>query len=679
MSDIPAPPQKARAELWARVLFLLGLGLITLGRFYLLRGEDIITNNSGYDDYLFVQLGEHAFWGRPPDEASLVRLPVYPLWVWACHQTGMPLYLGTNVLAVSASLFLVYALRRLHLPRLACVLVYAAILFEFNSIDSQRRVLASNLYGILLLATLAWMALALASRARRQTWLVSAGLALCLGLFAITRAESVLAWVAYGSFLLAFALRDFMALGRTHFSFRLLAAPGLLPALALLAGPLAVASANKAVFGVFTSCSLTSSAFSAVMNGLLAIEPDVDLPYVPVTKDARAKAYAVSPAFAKLKPYLEGPAGVRWGRHAVRLYKAAPEQVGGGWFFFALRRAVISETEARTPAENEAYYRKITEELERAFEEGKLPKRRVWMSLVQPDPTIWRRLPASLGRVFAATLSPPTMPNILDVTRFRQPAAAIEEAFDRVTYRRSLGEIEGLTVSGWGFSNGQTVSSIVLSKRGSEPLPVAFKTFPWHAVFQGNKDRYPSLRQNAPFGFNAVVPVSKQERAGAVLKFVFGDGTETSLRAGSLAAKKFALGSGTPGEGGMLRFDAVTDVHRNRPDLKRATRQLAAAAKWHSRSFKIILLALIPSLILLAILWRSPGQNWPLYLWMLPLLGFVAARTIVLALIDASSFDGTVTQYLGSIAVPLITAAIIIHAQAIVLLRGRFLSSAPAP
>ena len=322
-----------RDDLRRRGIFLICLMLITCGRLYLLKNEDIITVHSGYDDSLFIELGRSAFWWRPPDIASLIRLPVYPLWTWLCYQTGIPLYFGTNMLTIAASLFLVYALRELNLPRFACAAVYAAQLFEINAIDSMRRVGANNLYGILFLTTLAWMALALASTHRRQLSRVSGGLAVSLGLFAITRAESILATIPFLCFVAAFILREMMALGRKGISVHTLSAAGLLPALALVVAPLVVAAANKAAFGVFTSCSLTSSAFRAAMNHLLAVKPDKDIPYVPVTRDARKKAYAVSPTFAKLSPFLEGSPGRRWGGRGALSYHVAPEEIGGGWFF----------------------------------------------------------------------------------------------------------------------------------------------------------------------------------------------------------------------------------------------------------------------------------------------------------------------------------------------------------
>jgi hypothetical protein len=59
------------------------------------------------------------------------------------------------------------------------------------------------------------------------------------------------------------------------------------------------------------------------------------------------------------------------------------------------------------------------------------------------------------------------------------------------------------------------------------------------------------------------------------------------------------------------------------------------------------------------------------------LIGFVAARVAVLAIIDASSFNGTVTGYLKTISTSLATAAIVLDAQAVVVVRGRFVYKFP--
>ena len=674
MSDRNAPLHWVRHNARGGLVFLACLVLATCGRFYLLRGEDIIALYSEYDDYLFVQLGAHAFWWRPPDEASIIRLPVYPLWIWLCHQSGIPLYLGTNLLSIGAALFLVYALRQLGLARPACVAVYIALLFEINAIDSMRRVVASNLYGILFVATLAWMALALASTRSQQLWIACAGLAVSLGLFAITRAESVLAWIAFISFVVAFILREIMAAGLRGISGRKLAAVGLLPALALIAAPLVVATANKSVFGVFASSGLTSPAFSAAINHLLAIKPDKDIAYVPVTRDARKKAYAVSPAFAKLEPFLEGAQGRTWGRFAAERYHVPNEEIGGGWFFFAMRRAIIASTEARSPARVEAYCQQIASDIRQAFKAGKVRKRHVWLSLVQPDPTIWSRIPTSLGRIFTRTLIPYPPGNILDDLHPPNSNPTKEEAFDQVTYRRSFSAVDRTTISGWGFSNGVPVASIVVSRSDGTSLPVTFRSFTRPAVFEANKSQYPSLRRDTPFGFTAKLPIRSRRGLGGSLRFIFGDGTELVVKMAELEPKKFALGSNTMQQTGWLRVEAVTDVELNGPELRRASRQMAVVGKFYSLTFAILLAVVIPSLLVLGIFRDSPAHNRRLYLWLLPLMGFVAARVAVLAIIDASSFNGTLTGYLNTIAGPLAATTIVLCAQAVAVVRERFAS-----
>jgi hypothetical protein len=661
--DKAAPLQGERESLRGRRIFFTCLILTTFGRLYLLRNEDIITVYSGYDDSLFVELGKYAFWWRPPDIASLVRLPVYPLWTWLCYQTSIPLYFGTNMLTIAASLFLVYALRKLHLPRFACTAVYAAQLFEINAIDSMRRVGANNLYGILFVTTLAWMALALASAHRRQLWIASGGLAVSLGLFAITRAESILASIAFICFVAAFILREVMASGGKGVSVHILSAAGLLPALALIVAPLVVAAANKTAFGVFASCSLTSPAFRAAMNHLLAVKPDEDIPYVPVTRDARKKAYAVSPAFEKLATFLEGSPGYRWGRHGVR-YHVAPEEIAGGWFFFAFREAIAAATEARTPAQIEAYCWRIAEELQQAFKDGKIPKRHVWLSLVQPDPTIWLRMPTSLGRIFTSVLSPNPPVNILSIAHPLNSKPTIVGTFDRVTHRKSFGAIHNITISGWGFSNGQPVTSILVLQADGTSLPVTFKNFAEPKVIDANKDQYPSLRRDVPFGFTATAHIPHKHRPGRTMKFLFGDGTELPVQVAGFRPQQFALGGDAMPQTGWLTVESFTDAHEH-PDFHRATQQMATVGKFYSLTFKILLVAVIPSLILLGIFRDSPAHDRRLYVWLLPLIGFVAARVAVLAIIDASSFNGTIAGYLTTIAGPLAAAVIALNAQAL--------------
>lgn len=666
---------RQRINASGRTAFLLGLVLLTLGRLYLLRHEDIVGHPSSYDDYLFAQLGEHAFWSRPPDDKSLLRLPAYPIWIWLCHQTGIPLYAGTNFLFIIVSLFLVVGLRQLNVPRLACFFVYAALLYEINAISSLRRMVADNLYGILVLLSLGFITFVLAADSIRRRWIASAGLAMSLSLCSITRAESVLVWVALLLFLVSVIFRQRAANTWQLNSMRWIAAAAVLPLLAVIAAPLGVAAVNKRVFGVFTACSLTSSNFTALTNCLLAITPDHDIPYVPVTRNARMKAYGVSPAFAALKPYLEGSSVANWANFAKQRYNVALEEIGGGWFFYALRNAVVVNTDARTPAETEAYYRETASQLKQAFIEGKLPKRWVWLSRVQPDPTILQRIPTSLRKIFAQAVWP-RAPADISASPPASMVDAIKLTFDRVTYRRSLYSPSTIDLSGWAIANGQPVISIQAYQKDGSPLSVAYRSSVRKDVYEANKAFFPALSPDLPFGFSARVTLANNANLDWPLKFIFRDGTEQQLQAATLRLGNLVFQDATQ-QVGSLRIETLKKKMNSSPDLRRSAWQMYTAGKIYMSIFAFLLILAIPAMLVLLVTWRSPGHNKDLYLFLIPLVGFISARLAVLAIIDASSFNGSEPRYLLPVSGPMAVVAILLISQAGVVISSRLKGSNP--
>ena len=284
-----------------------------------------------------------------------------------------------------------------------------------------------------------------------------------------SRSESVLAYVLFVLFVATFCLREFVGKGWALRSLRGLVPAALLPSLALAFAPPTVAGVNRSVWGFHILQFYLNPELPLVYNDLLAIEPDRDIPYVPVTRNARMKAYSVSPAFAKLRPFLEGSLGRRWGGHAAKRFHVDSREIGGSWFFFALRNAVVAAG-ADTPGEIDAFIiGAIARELGRAFDQGKLPRRRVWLALVQPDATMLRRVPGVVAQIFRQILNPAPPTNISSFGRELKTSAAMKGTFDRVTNRRSLRPFFHHTISGWGFSNGQPLVALIASGKDATP------------------------------------------------------------------------------------------------------------------------------------------------------------------------------------------------------------------
>jgi len=108
-------------------------------------------------------------------------------------------------------------------------------------------------------------------------------------------------------------------------------------------------------------------------------------PGVIVPRETRARIYAVSPAFAELRSYLEGSGSVGWAVASQGITHLPPSEheFAGGWFVWALRDAVISSGHGRNGAEAMAFYARLAREVNDACDAGKLdagPKR----SGVQP-------------------------------------------------------------------------------------------------------------------------------------------------------------------------------------------------------------------------------------------------------------------------------------------------------
>ena len=102
------------------------------------------------------------------------------------------------------------------------------------------------------------------------------------------------------------------------------------------------------------------------------------LPLVP--RDAREKMYAVSPAAAELRSYMEGKLGDGWAAISCS-GEQLPQcpQIFGGFFMWALRESAMYAGHHLSAPEAKAYYGRLAHEIDTACDDGRLdclPRRR---------------------------------------------------------------------------------------------------------------------------------------------------------------------------------------------------------------------------------------------------------------------------------------------------------------
>ncbi len=370
-----SPPGKNRERLWLAAGILL-----TVVKLWLTRGQSVFAiGPSDHDDFLFLRLAEYLVrggWLGPYDQLTLIKGPFYPLWIAGAFLLGIPLFLSQHLLYAGACALFTRACRPTLRSGAARFALYALLLWTPMSFDasSMGRVLRQHVYaslGVLIFAGCAALYQRRAEMFRRQLpWALLLGLA--GGAFWLTREETL--WFGPSIFLLLGAY--LFGAWRSSRDAARRAGKLLAVAAAFAAAPvLLVCTLNWRHYGWFGTVEFRAAAFRDAYGAMLRVRAGPDLPFVPVTREAREAMYQVSPAFATLRPPMEGWIASDWARSSEGLTGIPPEQkqVAGGWMMWALRDAAKAAGHHDSARHALSFYRQMAKEINRACEQAALP------------------------------------------------------------------------------------------------------------------------------------------------------------------------------------------------------------------------------------------------------------------------------------------------------------------
>ena len=371
MSTLPA----WRSRLW----LLVAVGA-TLAKLWLTRGQGVyVIGSAGLDDRLFVELAHHLVhgnWLGPYNELTLAKGPFYSLFIAAAFWTGVPLFLAQQAFYAAACAAFARALRPAIASAGARCAVFLLLLWNPMTFDAPAmgRVLRQHVYGplgLLIVASLTALYLRRDQPARRQlAWAVLLGGA--AGAFYLTREEG--AWffptvgLLAGAALYGAGRISRAALQRTAGLLGLAVAVAALPVLL-------VCVQNQRHYGWFGTCEFRSSEFNDAYGAMLRVRVGPELPYVPVTREAREAMAKVSPKFAELQKQFDAGIAQGWAGAGEFLVHLPPEQgqIGGGWMMWALREAAGQAGYHTDAGRARYFYKHLARELNQACDEGRLP------------------------------------------------------------------------------------------------------------------------------------------------------------------------------------------------------------------------------------------------------------------------------------------------------------------
>ncbi|MEO6992011.1 MAG: hypothetical protein ABI273_00155, partial [Lacunisphaera sp.] len=374
--------------------------LLTAFKLWLTRAQPVYAiGGAAHDELLFLRLAQHIVrgeWLGPYTQMTLAKGSFYSFFVALMFWLGIPLFFAQQVLYAGACAAFARACAPVVRSGGVRLLIYSLLLWNPMTYEAptMARVMRQHVYiplGILIFAGLIALYYRCGESFRKQAgW--AAVLGFSLGGFWLTREESI--WLVPSVFLLGAAWG--VAAFRTNPEARRTLWRVALTVVAFALLPVTFISwGNYRHYGLFGTSEFHASAFNDAYGAMVRVKIGPDLPQVPVTRQAREAMYRVSPAFAELKPYLDGPIGSAWAEK--EMYPAAERQLRGGWFVWALRDCVVAAGHGHSAGEAMAFYRKMADEINHACDDGRLP---AWSHRSGFAPIIHAGEPAKITRTF---------------------------------------------------------------------------------------------------------------------------------------------------------------------------------------------------------------------------------------------------------------------------------------
>ena len=618
-----------------------------------------------YDDSLFVKLGEYLSIGKwlgPYDQFTMMKGPGYPLFLAVSHWSGLPNTFTQAIFYCTAMGALALVILKATRSKLSALAVFALPLLD-PKVFEINRTLRDCIYSsqtVLFIAIFAYCLLQAGTRRRRVASAVMSGV--LFGWLWLTREEGV--WLLPPiAVLVGFAIQR---AGGWRCS-RIWLSPSLVMVGAFALVNVGLATLNLVNYGSFVRVDFKTKSFQSALSALESVQESQRVSYVNVPRATRIQVYAVSPHFAKLRPYLDPiPGPSPWEAGECMFHKSACGDIGNGFFMWALRDAVAAVGGYRSPERASEFYDAIASEIRSACNTGRLRcEQRFIPYMPRMTPQQVGYIPGSFGTllrdVFTAGTEP--APPIQNVTGTRAQFVSTLEFLNWPSHFPLYDNPPKMDVdvSGWFHdpSDGAEWFKLIVSDQHS-------KNVAYNLVREGSPDLAQGLHD--PSASKQRFVLRTQCTSGCVLHFSGKTGSKDIPVTSSMRFYKRVTSLG----GSLLVFDSGKVVLP--PPLAKDQR-VALAAKMRVGLYTLynVLLPILLSagvfafLVMCFISVRNRSFTTAFVIAAVCWVGAVT-RAVILVLIDVSSFPAMITPYL----LPVYVLTVIASVLSLVALREAF-------
>ncbi len=354
-------------------------------KLWLVRSREVVVADS--DDYGYAVSAMNVYWHNAYNVWLQSRQPGYPVFVAISFLLGIPLRLWIEFWFCLACWYCAHSIARRGFSRITECATFAACFFHPQSLDLFDHVLSDSFYTVCVMFFIGSIVALIVDPTRKTCLRASLIGGIAMGAAWNTRPETILllATAFLGVMLTAWNHRK---AGSWQAWLKVVVQRWAPVALIVIVMTYAILYANYRRFGFWGTCDLQMPGFKNFNAALMRIKPERPIEFAPISMDMRQKAYAVSPSFARLKPYLENDSDNPFSETVKRL--AGKEHEYGSWFVWGLKWATERANMASSAPKLDEFYQKAANEINAALDAGKIPARRTFgAAFLDPEFGIW--------------------------------------------------------------------------------------------------------------------------------------------------------------------------------------------------------------------------------------------------------------------------------------------------
>ena len=436
--------------------------------------------NAQYDDLLMVRyadrLGSSAGWLGPYDTFTLNKLPGYAVFLRFVHLINGRYEVAYGLVLCLACILLYLASYKLMKSRIMAFIMYVTALFCPIMIECNvsGRIYCIALVPICTITLIASYMGIIANRnegfLRMLPWTVLA--ALTYAYYRVLRYDYM--WIScfligITAYLVILYLIEHKKEGIKKLI--LSAAFYMVPIVTGIFATNALCLLNYVNYNIYTATDFNETHFADMCSLIMSIEPDKEIPGVYVTKDALYKAAEVSP---KLKRLVDERDKSGWS-----FTRPEDGEIQIDFYAWNLRYAADALGLYGDAPALDAYYAEICDDLEKAFEDGRLKKRDVITISPFSAPLAAGEIPDMIYYSFAEGFG-----SVLrwdDVNATYKVSSIPEDHPDSLLFEEMTGEEvisedeldNGITLIGWFYPKkaGDELSVVIYDQKGNEFRP----------------------------------------------------------------------------------------------------------------------------------------------------------------------------------------------------------------